>query len=267
MKKCKGFTLIELLVVISITTLLAAILVPTLQRIRRQARVIVCQSNLGQWGIELETFAVSNDNDFTQQSEDFPLKDLVFPQLTKTPDIGDFNEMILCPSAMKPIIRSDTLSSFGKKHHAWREAEYLNEPVGSLTGSYGVNTVFYLTCFNPNKVVFEKLIGTNYGTVTNIPILFDCTWRFGGLTMCDDAPPEYDDMPDDRYFETATVCMDRHNGGINALFRDWSCRKVGLKELWTLKWNHLYDTAGPWTKAGGVMPEDWPEWMRKFKDY
>jgi hypothetical protein len=24
---------------------------------------------------------------------------------------------------------------------------------------------------------------------------------------------------------------------------------------------------GPWTKAGAVKPEDWPHWMRKFKDY
>jgi hypothetical protein len=24
---------------------------------------------------------------------------------------------------------------------------------------------------------------------------------------------------------------------------------------------------GPWTKAGGVQPDDWPEWMRGFKDY
>jgi len=26
-------------------------------------------------------------------------------------------------------------------------------------------------------------------------------------------------------------------------------------------------TAGPWTKAGGGRPEDWPKWMRHVKDY
>ena len=32
--------------------------------------------------------------------------------------------------------------------------------------------------------------------------------------------------------------------------------------------HHRYiDTAGPWTMAGGVQPEDWPQWMRGFKDY
>ena len=54
---------------------------------------------------------------------------------------------------------------------------------------------------------------------------------------------------------------------VNAVFMDGSLRKVDLKELWTLQWAKWYDTAGPWTKAGGVLPEDWPAWMRKFKDY
>ena len=40
-----------------------------------------------------------------------------------------------------------------------------------------------------------------------------------------------------------------------------------LKELWTLKWYREFDTTGPWTKAGGVQPRHWPEWMRSFKDY
>jgi prepilin-type processing-associated H-X9-DG protein len=61
--------------------------------------------------------------------------------------------------------------------------------------------------------------------------------------------------------------MNRHDGGINVAFMDGSVRKVGLKELWTLKWHYDYNTANCWTLAGGVKPEDWPDWMRKFKEY
>jgi len=65
----------------------------------------------------------------------------------------------------------------------------------------------------------------------------------------------------------ARFCINRHNETTNGVILDFSVRKIGLKELWTLKWSQTYDTAGPWTIAGGVQPEDWPEWMRGFKDY
>ncbi|MHC4462073.1 MAG: hypothetical protein ACYS6W_13180 [Planctomycetota bacterium] len=40
---------------------------------------------------------------------------------------------------------------------------------------------------------------------------------------------------------------------------DWSVRKIGLKELWRLKWHRKWDTNG-WSG-------EWPEWMKNFKDY
>jgi prepilin-type processing-associated H-X9-DG protein len=61
--------------------------------------------------------------------------------------------------------------------------------------------------------------------------------------------------------------MDRHSRGINVVFFDFSVRKVGLKELWTLKWHQHSNTAGLWTKAGGVLPDAWPKWLRNCKDY
>ena len=56
-----AFTLIELLVVISIITLLMALLLPTLQRVRNQARAVACQAKLRQWGVIFYMYA--NDND------------------------------------------------------------------------------------------------------------------------------------------------------------------------------------------------------------
>jgi hypothetical protein len=63
------------------------------------------------------------------------------------------------------------------------------------------------------------------------------------------------------------LCLNRHNGFTNGVFVDFSTRTVGLKELWTLKWNRQFEIDSFWTRAGGIQPEDWPEWMRNFKDY
>ena len=101
-----------------------------------------------------------------------------------------------------------------------------------------------------------------------VPYMLDSAgWLAGGLLRSSEAVPEQEAVP---LFTSNSVwppCINRHSGGINAVFLDWSVRKVGLKELWTLKWHRQSNTAGPWTKAGGAGPEDWPAWMRGFKDY
>ena len=65
----------------------------------------------------------------------------------------------------------------------------------------------------------------------------------------------------------ARTCINRHQGFLNAAFMDFSVRKIGLKEMWTLNWHRQFDTSGPWTKAGGVQASSWPDWINRFKDY
>jgi len=62
--KKHAFTLIELLVVISIIALLVAILMPALQKARRQTRTIVCKSNLHQYALGARMYLDDNDGSF-----------------------------------------------------------------------------------------------------------------------------------------------------------------------------------------------------------
>jgi prepilin-type N-terminal cleavage/methylation domain-containing protein/prepilin-type processing-associated H-X9-DG protein len=64
MRKNKGFTLVELLVVIAIIALLMGILIPSLSKARLQAQLIVCKSNLRNYGLAGTMFIEANNNKF-----------------------------------------------------------------------------------------------------------------------------------------------------------------------------------------------------------
>jgi prepilin-type N-terminal cleavage/methylation domain-containing protein/prepilin-type processing-associated H-X9-DG protein len=60
----RAFTLIELLVVIAIIALLMGILMPALQRVKKQTRFIVCRANLKQYGVAWRMYLSDNDENF-----------------------------------------------------------------------------------------------------------------------------------------------------------------------------------------------------------
>lgn len=250
-RKRRGFTLIELLVVIAIIALLMAILMPALSRVKKQAKATVCQAHLGQWGLVWTLYCQDHDGYFHKQIS-------IWPGLIK--EYYSDDKMCYCPMGTK-------LYSEGGQwgYGAW---EY-----GDSSGSYGLNQ-WVLDV--PKGTVEGRREPENMWRNTDvqggnfIPLFIDCA-TIGVTTWSQDNPPEYDGQywpyTGNNYDEMRRVCLNRHDGFVNSLFLDFSVRKVGLKELWTLKWHRKYDTAGFWTTAGGVQGEDWPEWMRHFKDY
>jgi len=102
MRKRQGFTLIELLVVIAIIALLMAILMPALQRVKKQARSVYCLNSLKQIGVAMTMYADDNGG-FIPRALDHKVKwILVFiPYLgAEYRKIRDYREVEVyqCPS-------------------------------------------------------------------------------------------------------------------------------------------------------------------------
>jgi hypothetical protein len=73
--------------------------------------------------------------------------------------------------------------------------------------------------------------------------------------------------------ETNRWNLDRHRLSVNLVFLDWSVRKVGLRQLWEIRWNREINNNGAsnWGNLSIVPdwrdPMQWPEWMRQSQNY
>lgn len=293
-----GFTLIELLVVIAAIALLMAVLLPALNLARKQAKVIVCQSRLRQWGTILATYTQENNGRFpcnvSGSAGTWLLRGALLNVNNKDANVPQDSlfgfrtkDIACCPMGTKHFPDDRDFAGFplplptslgtGQMHThiGTRDLSYpawvIHMPAPRVVGSYGLNRFLFrprfestLTFVPPGESTREVDVFSLRGPA-NIPVVLDSAAPDGGPPSANDGPPS----PSDGTFSKLAwpFCVSRHDSFVNGIFLDWSVRKIGIKELWKLKWFLDFDTNGRWTRAGGVQPEDWPEWMRGMKDY
>jgi len=269
MKGRKGFTLIELLVVIAIIALLMSIMMPTLSQVKKLAKDTLCMARLRHWGVIFHIYLEDNNDRFPKTvhfTENEALMKLAkYEKRHKTAQTqgkeyyGDeytYSEMAYCPAATK------TIEEGGRPPFAtW---QYVNS-------SYGLN--LWLGCWGGSTRSGRPdcwWLPSRVKHPHDIPVFMDCFYE-PPPDHCDptvfftDPPPEYGQFYSYGGNDMWRVCIDRHSGGINCLFRDFGARKVGLKELWEIKWNANWfsDSSGNPYHARPV----WPDWMKKYRDY
>ena len=236
------------------------------QQARQRAKDMVCLANLQQWGVLFGAYTDDHDGNF---NPGWNVGETTLWMNALRPYYQDQWSLLLCPAATEMAdngTRSGTFSAW------YRNTTTPGGGTHRYVSSYGINSWTNCMTYDRGWKQWEWFWRTTrdvQGT-SAIPVFADSTWH--------DAWPTETDGPIDQPFgfgwgnmgtthEMNHFCIVRHDGSVNVLFMDWSARAVGLKELWTLKWYRRFDTAGPWTRAGGVQPNDWPAWMRGFKDY
>ena len=256
MDRRTGFTLIELLVVIAIIALLMSILMPALARVRKQAKTIICQSNLKQWGSAFSMYFGDNDGKMFHNSVDGNKNNnwLNALRMYCEPKGG----VTCCPEATKPL--SDGQITYGT-FSAWGKAGSTNRyfEKGDY-GSYGINAWTHdrlAEVYYPGDE-FNFWRSGNVRGAGYAPLFLDALF-IDSWPRHTDEPPVYEGEDYHMAGGLRRFCINRHNGFVNILFLDISVRAAGLKELWILKWHRTFDTHAD--------PPVWPEWMSEFRDY
>ncbi len=226
---------------------------------RRRVKGVVCLSNLRQWGTVFALDVEQNEGYF--YSGQAPGGHWWIRDLDEANRDWKRMRIWFCPEAKRPLIDENGKLTGGLSvFSAWGIFGGMDLGPNGISGSYGLNAHVLNTPGAENNWRTPDVQGAE-----KIPLFLDAL-RFDLWPEPYEAPAAYEYAAWSAN-NMARCCINRHNGAVNCLFLDWSARKVGLKELWTLKWHRQFNTAGPWTKAGGVWPEDWPRWMRNFTEY
>jgi prepilin-type N-terminal cleavage/methylation domain-containing protein/prepilin-type processing-associated H-X9-DG protein len=229
-KPKRGFTLIELLVVISIIALLLSILMPSLARVKKQARSVVCKAHLKQISLAWRMYCDENE-------DKVPLEDY---STLGSPDYG-----ITWTGRLNPYIDTSTItekSEGGEGTNAvlWcPSAKKTGEMMKMLEDKYpddywGWQTTYMANHFAAAYLEEEYRQSETLGVAkkwikhrrpTETMIFCDGVWRANYLTLLISGRNGEDML-------TATDYYCRHSGKMNAVFIDGHIDSFEKKIMW-----------------------------------
>jgi prepilin-type N-terminal cleavage/methylation domain-containing protein/prepilin-type processing-associated H-X9-DG protein len=222
MRAKRGFTLIELLVAIAILAILAALLLPSIQRAREAARRVVCTGHILQLGKAFYMYVDEYGGYVPQEAGIIPFgwgkgrgwTDRLFPYLDANADgrgppypenaESERTEVFRCPSMRRSALGGKRFSSYIMNGRLWRD---------SASGKYDFHRLKF-----PHKVVVLYDINKWYDRTHNA----DPTDGFGNTGFDGYGPGalwhSYAGGPD---------FSGPHAGGYNILFADGHVKWFG----------------------------------------
>lgn len=246
MKKSKGFTLIELLVVIAIIALLLSILMPALNKVKAQAKKVVCASNLSQLGKALELYTINHDNKRLAIREDWTDTDLYWmgrlaPYVggegyAEAYKMGKRIDLLICPAASNFIEDASLDNGSGQWGTSDQTWEWRRSATMSTLGTVCLNGwVAYDFYYEDNDDDYKKLV---YSSWLNIPPrapLFGCgLWTIAWPLSGDQVPVDLN-RPNPSILslsEMSHYTSNRHGSNTNLVYKDLHVDAIGLEDLW-----------------------------------
>jgi prepilin-type processing-associated H-X9-DG protein len=227
-RRMAAFTLVELLVVIGIAAVMIAILIPTLGAARRQARALMCLSNVHQLGVAYQAYLSQNDG----ASFEYLTTPTGFWMQQLKPLSNQIGRFSICPEA------TDSSSGVGSDYESWE--------IAGSQGSYTFNGWLYRYDLN-DPIEMSDGYGPHSAYITlpasasnSVPVFSDGIWVNAWPHDTDTPPSNLEQPLSASPNEMSRVCINRHRNAVNIVFLDGHGESVSLADLWQQRWSNAF---------------------------